>query len=212
MGGKGEREHEVAAGEGSSAGTSGAPSGGPRVAMILAMDRNPLLGRDGGLPWHVPGELAYFKSVTLGKPVLMGRRTHESIGRPLPGRSNIVVTRDADWRADGVLVAHSPEEALALGREIARAPATRADELMVIGGAALCRAVMPRTERLYLTVIDHAFEGDTWLDSYRAEEWRERSRERHDRASEAGYDVDYLVLERAATGRADRPPSPQGAR
>jgi len=172
----------------------------PRVAMMMAMDRNRLIGKDGGMPWHVPGELAYFKATTLGKPVLMGRKTHESIGRPLPGRTNVVVTRDRDWRAEGVLVAHSLEEALETGRGVAREPDTRAEEIVVIGGAALCREAMALTERLYLTVIDHAFEGDTWLDSYDPAEWRELSRERRDPATSGGLDVVYLVLERTASG------------
>lgn len=192
--------------------------GAPRVAMMMAMDRNRLIGKEGGLPWHVPGELAYFKSVTLGKPVVMGRKTHESIGRALPGRTNIVVTRDVSWQTHdqgrdtardtardtcdepgtSVLAAHSLDEALAVGRQVAMAPATAAGELVIIGGAALCRDAMPLTERLYLTVIDKAFEGDTWLDSYQADEWHEVSSERRDPATTNGLDVVYRVLERAA--------------
>ena len=168
----------------------------PRVAMMMAMDRNRLIGKGGGMPWHVPGEQAYFKAVTMGKPVLMGRRTFESIGRPLPGRTNVVVTRDRDWHADGVVVAHGLDEALAAGRRVAQAPATRADELVVIGGAALCREAMALTERLYLTVIDHEYDGDTWLDSYEPGEWCEVSREARDPATTGGVDVAYLVLER----------------
>ena len=172
------------------------PGGPPVVAMMMAMDRNRLIGQDGHLPWHVPGELAYFKSVTLGKPVLMGRRTFESIGRPLPGRTNVVVTRNPEWRAEGVEVARSFDEALATGRRVAGEADTRAGEVVVIGGAGLCADAMPATERLYLTVIDHAFEGDTWLDSYDAGDWREVSCERRDPATTGGLDVRYLVLER----------------
>ena len=172
----------------------------PRVAMMMAMDRNRLIGKEGGMPWHVPGEQAYFKRVTTGKPIVMGRVTHESIGRALPRRTNIVVTRNADWEAEGVVVAHSLGEALRIGAAVAEAPATRADELVIIGGAALCREAMPLTERLYLTVIDHAFEGDTWLDSYEPAEWRERSRERRDPATTNGLEVVYLDLERVAPG------------
>ena len=198
-------EHERAA-DGSDDGAApgeakGEAKGGdgePRVAMMMAMDRNRLIGREGGMPWHVPGEQAYFRAVTTGKPIVMGRKTHESIGRALPGRTNIVVTRDVRWRAAGVTVAHSLEEALAIGGEVAADPATPADELVVIGGAALCRDAMPSTERLYLTVIDHAFEGDTWLDSYHPERWRETSREARDPATTGGLGVVYLVLERVA--------------
>ena len=170
----------------------------PHVAMMMAMDRNRLVGKEGGMPWHVPGEQAYFKRVTMAKPVVMGRVTHESIGRALPGRTNVVVTRNADWRADGVTVAHSLDEALDIARRVASASATRAEECVVIGGAALCREAMALTERLYLTVIDHAFDGDVWLDSYRPEDWEERSREVRDPATTGGLDVAYLVLERAS--------------
>ena len=170
----------------------------PCVAMMMAMDRNRLVGKEGGMPWHVPGEQAYFKRVTMGKPVVMGRVTHESIGRPLPGRTNVVMTRNTDWCAEGVSVAHSLDEALDIARRVASEPATRADECVIIGGAALCREAMTLTERLYLTVIDHAFEGDAWLDSYRSEDWEERSREVRDPATTGGLDVAYLVLERAS--------------
>jgi len=183
--------------EASADGNAPGASDQPRIAMMMAMDRNRLIGKAGGLPWHVPGELAYFKSVTMGKPVVMGRKTHQSIGRPLPGRTNIVVTRDVDWQGDGVSIAHSLDDALAIGKRVAKLPATAASELVIIGGAALCRDAMPLTERLYLTVIDQAFEGDTWLDSYQVEEWREVSSERRDPATTNGLDVVYRVLERA---------------
>jgi len=169
---------------------------------MMAMDRNRLIGKAGGLPWHVPGELAYFKSVTMGKPVLMGRKTHVSIGRPLPGRTNIVVTRDVAWQGDGVVIAHSLNDALVTGKRVAQAPATAASELVIIGGAALCRDAMPLTERLYLTVIEQAFEGDTWLDSYQVDEWRELSSERRDPATTNGLEVVYRVLERAVPNAA----------
>jgi len=194
------RGSRVSAGEptGASPGTSARAE--PVIAMAMAMDRNRLIGRDGGMPWHVPGEQAHFKAVTMGKPIVMGRRTHESIGRPLPGRTNVVVTRDRDWRADGVVVAHSLEEALETGRQVADTEATRADEVVVIGGAALCADAMAWTERLYLTVIDHAFDGDTWLDSFHEAEWREVTREEPDPATTGGYRIACRVLERALSG------------
>jgi len=188
--------------ETSADGNAPSASDEPRIAMMMAMDRNRLIGKAGGLPWHVPGELAYFKSVTMGKPVLMGRKTHTSIGRPLPGRTNIVVTRDVAWQGDGVVIAHSLNDALVIGKRVAQAPETAASELVIIGGAALCRDAMPFTERLYLTVIERAFEGDTWLDSYQADEWRELSSERRDPATTNGLDVVYRVLERAVSSAA----------
>ena len=138
------------------------------LCMMMAMDRNRLIGANGGMPWHLPAELQYFKRVTMGKPLIMGRKTFESIGKPLPGRTNIVVSRQTDWQADGVLVAHDLPSAMAL----AEAHRDATGEIMLIGGASLCAAAMPQTEKLYLTVIDHAFEGDVWLDSFNENDWR----------------------------------------
>ncbi len=168
----------------------------PVLAMMMAMDRNKLIGKDGGMPWHVPGEQAYFKSVTLGKPIIMGRRTYDSIGRPLPGRTNIVVTRDAHWKAEGVTVLQSLRDAISYGERVASEPATRASEIVIIGGALLCRDAMPLTQRLYLTFIDHVFEGDTWFDSYEPGDWNESMRDQRDPATTGGLDVAYLILER----------------
>jgi len=140
------------------------------VGMVMAMDRNQLIGKANGMPWHIPGEQVYFKEATLGKPVIMGRKTYDSIGRPLPGRQNIVVTRNADWQAEGVEVVLSLEAAIELAEE------AKTEEVMIIGGAALCQLAMPLTHRLYLTIIDAAYEGDTWLHSYDASEWTVVSR------------------------------------
>jgi len=164
--------------------------------MMMAMDKNRLIGRDGGLPWHVPGELAYFKRVTMGKPVIMGRKTFESIGKPLPGRTNIVITRNQHWRAEGAIVSHNLESALAQACDIVKLPATKADELVVIGGASLCRDAMAITQRLYLTVIDHAYEGDTWLDSFEWDQWTVVSEDVQDPETTAGLPVTYWVLEK----------------
>ena len=161
----------------------------PIIAMVMAMDKNQLIGNENGLPWKIPGELAYFKKVTMGKPVVMGRKTHESIGRPLPGRQNIVITRNETWSADGVDAVTSVEAALECAKQ------SGADEIMIIGGAAICEAAMPITSRLYLTVINKAYEGDTWLTSYTPEQWQEVSRE--DVAADGEIPAfSYLVLER----------------
>jgi len=170
----------------------------PIVAMMMAMDANKLIGADNSMPWHIPGEQAYFKTVTMGKPVIMGRKTFESIGKPLVGRSNIVVTSNHAWQHDGTHTVSSIEEALSTAKTIAARPESVADEVMVIGGAALCRDFMPITERLYLTYIDAVFEGDTWLESFHWNEWQEISRETRDPAEIDGLDVTYFVLERRA--------------
>jgi len=175
------------------AGTS-APVLAPVLSMALAMDRNRLIGANGALPWHIPGELAHFKRVTMGKPIVMGRKTFESIGRPLPGRPNLVVTRDARWRAEGVTAFTSLEAALEAGRQ--EAIASGVDELVVIGGAALCRDAMPHAERFHLTLVDAEFEGDTWLDTFEWSRWREVSRQSPDPESTGGTQVHYLELER----------------
>lgn len=166
----------------------------PVVAMMMAMDRNRLIGSNGQLPWHIPGELAYFKSVTLGKPVIMGRKTFESIGKPLPGRTNVVVTRNPDWRAEGVLTARTLEQALHQAATVAGE--TNASESVIIGGAGLCRDAMPLTQRFYLTTVDHAYEGDTWLDSFHWDDWRVVSEDVRDPDTTGGLPVTYWILEK----------------
>ena len=167
----------------------------PRIAMMMAMDRNKLIGSDGQMPWHIPGEMAYFKSVTLGKPIIMGRKTYESIGRPLPGRPNVVVTRNSDWRAEGVLVAAGLDDAVTMASALA--VETLSDEIVVIGGAVICREAMPFIQRLYLTIVDHEYEGDTWLDSFRWEDWKVMSEEVRDPETTGGVPVTYWVLEKS---------------
>jgi len=163
------------------------------VGMMLAMDKNKLIGKDNDMPWHIPGEQAYFKQVTMGKPIIMGRKTYESIGRPLPGRANIVVTRNPEWSADGVVVVSSLSEAIDLAAQLA---GEEVDEVMIIGGATLCREAMPITERVYLTYIDYAYEGDTYFDSFNWSDWQELSRQDN---QHEGLAYSYFVLERAGT-------------
>ncbi len=168
----------------------------PKVAMMMAMDKNQLIGKAGGLPWHVPGEMAYFKRVTMGKPVIMGRKTFDSIGKPLPGRTNVVVTRNPEWQVEGVTIAHNIEEAMELARDVCLNSDVKASEMVVIGGAKLNRAAMSITQRLYLTVIDHAFEGDTWLDSFTWSDWTVFSEDVQDPTNTGGFGVTYWVLDK----------------
>ena len=163
---------------------------------MMAMDKNRLIGKAGAMPWHIPGELAYFKRVTMGKPVIMGRKTFESIGKPLPGRSNIVVTRNRNWSAENVIVVHDLDTAVQSAEDICLSDATAASEMVIIGGAGLCRDAMPITERLYLTVIDHAFEGDIWLDSFHWDDWQVLSQDVQDEQNTGGLPVTYWVLEK----------------
>lgn len=129
-----------------------------RISIIAAMARNRVIGTVSGLPWHLPRELKQFRALTIGRPIVMGRTTFEHIGRPLPHRANIVLTRQPGFTAEGVRVAHAAEAALEIARE--EAAKLRADEVVVIGGAEVYRAFLPLADRLYLTVVEGAFQGN----------------------------------------------------
>ncbi|MCP3906599.1 MAG: dihydrofolate reductase [Oceanicoccus sp.] len=158
-----------------------------RIAMIVAMAENRVIGRNNQLPWYLPNDLKYFKAVTMGKPIIMGRKTYESIGKPLPGRTNIVVTTQPSWTADGVRVAHSIDEALTLAQSVAIVEG--ADEVMIIGGAQLYTDMLDRVERLYLTLIHAEVEGDAHFPELDLSLWNPLSRE--DFAAEGPNPYDY---------------------
>jgi len=128
------------------------------ISLIVAHDNNHVIGYENGMPWHLPGDLQYFKEKTMGKPMIMGRKTFESIGRPLPGRRNIVITRDANYRADGIETVTSLDEALSLAGDV--------PEIMIIGGEQIFRLSMDITDRIYVTKINHSFKGDTFFPEY----------------------------------------------
>jgi len=130
-----------------------------KLSLIAATANNNAIGRNNELPWHLPQDLKYFKSATLGKPVIMGRKTFESIGKPLPGRTNIVVTRQKDWKFSGVLVAQSLDEALAIAEQFRNEQNSLAEEVMVIGGAEIYRHALALADRVYLTRIAADVEG-----------------------------------------------------
>jgi len=138
------------------------------LSLIVAASRNNVIGAGGKLPWHLSADLKHFKKLTLGHPVLMGRKTFESIGKPLPGRTNIVITRQKEYQACGATVVHSLEEAL---RVCEKEP-----EVFVIGGAEIYKEALPQADRIYLTRINQNFEGDTRLD-LNLSAWRETLRE-----------------------------------
>lgn len=135
-----------------------------RISLIAALDRNGVIGDGGNIPWRLPADLKYFKRVTMGKPLIMGRKTHESIGRPLPGRKNIVLTHQRDYEAPGCTVVHSIEEALAAADD--------AEEVMVAGGGSVYRQLLSYANRLYLTFVETTVEGDTTFPSIDPEEWQ----------------------------------------
>lgn len=156
------------------AGQKEGPREGVPLAMIVAMARNRAIGRENTLPWRISGDLQFFKRATLGKPVVMGRKTFESIGRPLPGRQNIVISRNPGWQAQGVAVAASLEQALLLAQQAAVRDGAR--EVMVIGGAEIYRQAMPLARRLYITEVDAEVEGDAFFPVLE-DHWQESGRD-----------------------------------
>ncbi|MBV9345238.1 MAG: dihydrofolate reductase [Gammaproteobacteria bacterium] len=160
----------------------------PRLALVVAAARNGVIGRDNALPWRLPEDLRRFKALTLGKPVLMGRRTFSSIGRALPGRRNLVLTRDPAWSAPDVHVVHSLAAALEQARP--------APELLVIGGEEIFRAVLPQAERIYLTRVHADLEGDTFFPALEPAEWREVAHERYAADARHAYPMSFVTLER----------------
>lgn len=152
------------------------PTARPAISFVLARADNGVIGRDNALPWHLPADLKHFKRLTVGKPVVMGRKTFESIGKPLSGRHNIVLTRDPDWRAEGVTVVPNLAEAVAAA---GLDPKTRAEEVMIVGGAAVYAEALPVATRIYLTEVHAAPEGDTILPPFDPARWRETAREDH---------------------------------
>lgn len=162
-----------------------------RISIVVAMTTNGVIGRHSTLPWHLPADLKRFKQLTLGHPIIMGRITHQSIGRALPGRSNIVVSRDPKTVAAGCLVVSSFEQALA-----AAAPA---QEAMVIGGYAMYRAALPFAQRIFMTEVHCEITGDVRFPSFVTAEWAEISREDYPADERNGYAHSFVVLQRAAS-------------
>lgn len=158
------------------------------VSLIAAMADQRVIGRDGQMPWHMPADLAWFKRQTLGKPVIMGRKTWDSIGKALPGRRNVVVSRDGLFQPVGAECASSPDAALAL---VADEP-----EVMVIGGAQLYASFLPHAQKLYLTLIKANLSGDTFFPDYTSYPWRELEHQQHPADTKNPYPYDFLILER----------------
>lgn len=155
------------------------------ISLIVAHDKNRVIGYENDMPWHLPGDLQYFKKMTMGKPVLMGRKTFESIGRPLPGRRNIVITRNAHYTAEGIETAPGLEAALALVRDV--------EEVMVIGGEQIFTQALPLADKLYITLIDYEFVGDTYFPEY--EGWHMTKQGERNEAPE-GYSFTYCIFEK----------------
>ena len=135
------------------------------LSLLLAADENNVIGKDNQLPWRLPNDLKYFKNLTWGMPVLMGRKTFESLGKPLPGRKNIIITRNQNWKNEAVTVVHSTKEAINVAQE------SDVKEIFIIGGAEIFNSVFAEADRIYLTRIHHRFEGDAYFPELNTDEW-----------------------------------------
>lgn len=171
------------------------------LALIVARTRNGVIGRDNRMPWHLPEDLRYFKRITMNKPVIMGRNTWESLGKPLPGRDNIVITRNTAYRADGATVVHDLPTALTLADSLASA--RQVDEIMVIGGADIYRAAMPFITRAYVTEIDADIEGDTFFHELDTQHWQETAREAHAPCEKNPHPYCFVTWQRRQGGSVD---------
>ncbi|WP_045855974.1 dihydrofolate reductase [Teredinibacter purpureus] len=165
------------------------------LAIVVAVARNGTIGRDNDLPWRLPKDLQHFKRTTMGFPIVMGRNTFDSIGKPLPGRTNIVVTRQQGWSAEGVAVTHSLEQAITVGRE--KAAASGVNTVMVIGGADFYRQVLPQVATLFLTEVHADIEGDVHFPPIDKEQWVEQARENHEADGVNPYPYSFVTLKRA---------------
>ncbi len=159
------------------------------ISAIVAMGKNRVIGNQNQLPWHLPADLKHFKTITTGHPIIMGRKTYESIGKPLPNRTNIVVTRDPSFRAEGCIIVSSIQKA------ISEAEQNENKELFIIGGAEIFNASLPLIKRIYLTIIDHPFDGDVFFPELDVN-WKRRSAEEHKKDEQNAYDYTFLMLER----------------
>jgi dihydrofolate reductase len=164
---------------------------GPQISIIAAMAENRVIGQDNKMPWHLPADLRHFKALTVGKPIIMGRKTWESLPGLLPDRPHIVVTSDTDYRAKGCTLVHSIDEALAAAGDV--------PEVMIVGGGAFYAQLLPRADRLYLTIIHAEFEGDTLFPEYDPSQWQETERESHSPDDKNPYAYTFITLERLET-------------
>lgn len=162
----------------------------PCLALIVAMSENGVIGHHNRLPWHLPADLRHFKRLTIGKPVIMGRKTYESIGKPLPERTNIIITHDNHFQATSCVVVNSIEAALKA------ATLTNSEEIFIIGGAALYKQMLPLIQRIYLTMIHHIFAGDAYFPELNSTEWEEKERITHEKDTANPYSYSFVVLER----------------
>ncbi|MEO8383690.1 MAG: type 3 dihydrofolate reductase [Betaproteobacteria bacterium] len=159
-----------------------------RISLIVAMAKNRVIGSNNQMPWHLPADFAYFKRITLGHPVIMGRKTFESIGKALPGRRNIVVSRNRDFHVNGGDLMHSLDDAIGSCKG--------SEEVFVIGGASLYADALPQADRLYITEVDVSPDGETLFPAIDTSNWLETARQRVETDAKNAYAMDFVVLER----------------
>jgi len=162
----------------------------PRISAIVAMDEQRTIGKNNTLPWHLPADLQHFKRITTGHPIFMGRKTYESIGRPLPNRVNIILTSNEHFSAEGCVIVKSLAEGLKIAQE------NDSKEIFIIGGAEVFRQLMPQIDRLYLTIIHHQFTGDVFFPELNLAEWQEVMREDHSPNEDNRYAYSFITLDR----------------
>mgnify|MGYP003385870985 CR=1 FL=1 len=158
------------------------------ISMIVAMADNRAIGKDNELLWHLPKDFQHFKSVTMGKPIIMGRKTFESIGKPLPGRKNIVITRNNDFAAEGVVVVHSIDAALQESKEF--------DDVMIIGGASFYQQMLPKVSTLYVTVVHGQFEADAFFPELKSKDWEIIENIKHEVDEKHAYPFSFITYRR----------------
>lgn len=160
------------------------------LSAIVAISANNVIGKDNELPWYLPADLKYFKRTTLGHPVIMGRKSYDSIGRPLPKRTNIIVTRDPYYISSNILVAHSIGEAVDLAKDM------ESEETFIIGGAMIYESSLPLLDRMYITEVNANIEGDTFFPEWNQEEWKLISEEHHTSDEKNEFDYAFKIYER----------------
>jgi len=164
------------------------------ISIIAAMGKQREIGYQNALLWRLPNDMKFFRATTMGKPILVGRKTFESFGgKPLPGRTNIVITRDKNYQCDGAVIVHSVEDALS-----AAAPA---DEVMIIGGASFYEQLLPLADRLYLTYVEGDFTADSWFPEFDESQWQVIKREPHAADEKNAFDHEFVVLDRVKSGK-----------
>lgn len=161
------------------------------IAIVVAVAENNVIGKDNQLIWHLPSDLKHFKNITMGHPMLMGRKTYESIGKPLPGRTTIIITRQPDFNAEGCIVVNSIQEAISEAKQLD-------EQAYLIGGAEIYRQALDVTDTIYLTRIYHSFEGDTFFPEIKEDEWQKVSEEHHEPDEKNRYPYSFIKLERKA--------------